>query len=236
MTEPAPDSVDPTRTADFAPLPGLPGAEKMSSLPMDLLKNPFLLPAHLLALHPNLYAAQFAQLQAAQLLLAKQNSDSKDGAGDRKRSMGEDSPLDLGSKPKYPRSSSPSEPEPRAESPLDLSGNKSPDMKREHNAFNPLLPPNILSFFNQLKPPVAGSEFSSFLSMAASKSASSPPRSNPWQSQWMNKTGEGGSIGDVFKCVWCKESYQTLEALTVHMKEAKHHSLPYPMAGGRLRR
>ena len=35
---------------------------------------------------------------------------------------------------------------------------------------------------------------------------------------------------DVFKCVWCKESYQTLEGLTTHMKEAKHHSLPnYPL-------
>lgn len=34
---------------------------------------------------------------------------------------------------------------------------------------------------------------------------------------------------DGFKCVWCKESYQTLEGLTTHIKEAKHHSLPYPL-------
>merc|ERR1719225_696895 len=44
--------------------------------PMDLLKNPFLLPAHLLALNPNLYAAQLAQLQAAQLLFAKQQTEA----------------------------------------------------------------------------------------------------------------------------------------------------------------
>ena len=35
------------------------------SNPMDLLKNPFLMPASLLALNPQLYAAQLAQLQAA---------------------------------------------------------------------------------------------------------------------------------------------------------------------------
>jgi len=202
---------------------------------MDLLKNPFLLPAGLLALNPNLYAAQFAQLQAAQLLLSKQNEESIGAA--RKRAAEEDSPLDLGSKPKYPRASPPPTP---GESPLDLSGNKSPEPKPEASPFNPLLPPNILSFFNHLKPPVSGAapDFSHLLSLAASQSsppaataASSPPRStNPWQNQWLNKNhaDHGGRIGDVFKCVWCKESYQTLEALTVHMKEAKHHSMPHP--------
>ena len=206
----------------------------MSPLPIDLLKNPFLLPAQLLALNPSLYAAQFAQLQAAQMMLAKQNADSEEEAAERKRPAGEDAPMDLGSRSKYARASSPDR-EGSGESPLDLSGNKSPELKREQNAFNPLLPPNILSFFNQLKPPVgAGSDFSNLLSLAAHKtdsSDSSPPRTNPWQSQWINKNNEGGKIGDVFKCVWCKESYQTLEALTTHMKEAKHHSMPYPMPG-----
>ena len=51
--------------------------------PMDLLKsNPFLLPAQLLALNPQLYAAQFAQLQAAQMLLAKQTLDSSEENGE----------------------------------------------------------------------------------------------------------------------------------------------------------
>ena len=214
-------------------------AESPATAPMDLLKNPFLLPAQFLALNPNLYAAQFAQLQAAQLLLTKQNEE----AGPRKRNAEDDSPLDLGSKPKYARASPP-----LGESPLDLSGNKSPELKPETSPFNPLLPPNILSFFNHLKPPVSGAaDFSNLLSLAANHSppTSSPPRSsnpwqtpptsspsrssNPWQNQWLNKnSSEGGRIGDVFKCVWCKESYQTLEALTHHMKEAKHHSMPHP--------
>ena len=48
--------------------------EELLANPMDLLKNanPFLMPAQLLALNPQLYAAQLAQLQAAQLMLAKQ--------------------------------------------------------------------------------------------------------------------------------------------------------------------
>jgi len=209
-----------------------------SPSPMDLLKNPFLMPAHLLALNPNLYAAQLAQLQAAQLMLAKQqnqrNGSDSQSPADRKRSIEEDSPLDLGSRAKYPRSSSPIDgrTEPTSESPLDLSGNKSPEVKRELNSFNPLLPPNILSFFNQLKPPGHGQDFSALMGFAgqAKISPPSPPsRANPWQSQWLSKTSDRSNIQDVFKCVWCKESYQTLEDLTTHMKEAKHHSMPYPL-------
>jgi len=208
--------------------------------PMDLLKNPFLLPAPLLALNPNLYAAQLAQLQAAQLLLAKQqdnetkNGDSEQNGSYRKRSIEGNSPLDLGSKSKYPRSTSPIDghKEPTSESPLDLSGNKSPEVKRELNSFNPLLQPNLLSFFNQFKPQGVSHDFHSLMGFpptARTNPPSPPNRTSPWQSQWLNKNSEGSSIGDVFKCVWCKESYQTLEALTVHMKEAKHHSMPYPL-------
>ena len=202
----------------------------MSPLPaLDLLKsNPFLLPAQLLALNPNLYAAQFAQLQAAQLMLAKQQQDADLSSGDRKRpAADDDAPLDLGSgsRAKYARSSSPAvvEGSPSAtsggESPLDLSGNKSPDLKQpqqlEPSPFNPLLPPNILSFFNQLKPPGAAApaaggptDFTNLLSLAASKvdspAVSSPPRTSPWQAQWLNKhpetAGVGGSkMADVFK-------------------------------------
>ena len=174
-SEPGSDPDDPAPSADqgltmpmlealepptpFSPVrtksPG-PGAQAPAQ-GMDLLKNPFLLPAHLLALNPNLYAAQLAQLQAAQFLFAKQQgSESSEGSPDtRKRSIEEDSPLDLGSKAaKYPRSSSPIDGrrEPNSESPLDLSGNKSPDVKRDmSSSFNPLLPPNLLTFFNQMQ-------------------------------------------------------------------------------------
>ena len=232
VTMPTLESLEPQRNSVSPPSSKLGGG----SNPMDLLKNPFLMPASLLALNPQLYAAQLAQLQAAQMMLAKQQAEGtgweKNGSGlpaflaDRKRSIEEDSPLDLGSKAKYPRSSSPIDgrTEPTSESPLDLSGNKSPEVKRELGSFNPhLLPPNILSFFSQLKPPTSGELF-------PGSSPASPPRPLPWQSQWPGKSSEGtGGMEDVFKCVWCKESYQTLEGLTTHMKEAKHHSLPYPL-------
>ena len=233
VTMPTLESLEPQRNSVSPP-----SSSKLAggSNPMDLLKNPFLMPASLLALNPQLYAAQLAQLQAAQMMLAKQQAEGsgweKNGSGlpaflaDRKRSIEEDSPLDLGSKAKYPRSSSPIDgrTEPTSESPLDLSGNKSPEVKRELGSFNPhLLPPNILSFFSQLKPPSSGEPF-------PGSSPSSPPRPLPWQTQWPGKGSEGtGGMEDVFKCVWCKESYQTLEGLTTHMKEAKHHSLPYPL-------
>ena len=202
----------------------LPLSSKMqagaTSGPMDLLKNPFLMPASLLALNPQLYAAQLAQLQAAQMMLVKQQAENGSGLpaflADRKRSIEEDSPLDLGSKAKYPRSSSPIDgrTEPTSESPLDLSGNKSPEVKRELGSFNPhLLPPNILSFFSQLKPPTSGEHF-------PGSSPSSPPRHMPWQSTWPVKTSEGTSSGGM---------EEVFKGLTTHMKEAKHHSQPYPM-------
>ena len=214
---------------------------------MELLKSPFLLPAPLLALNPSLYAAQLAQLQAAQLLFAKQQSEAAPDSGDknglsssdRKRSIEEDSPLDLGSKAaKYPRSSSPIDGrrEPNSESPLDLSGNKSPEVSPGSlaAAFPPLLPPNLLSLFNQMgglqqqqQPGLA----SSLAQLSPRSPSPSPPvsRGSPWQSQWMSKSSEGSRMEEVFKCVWCKESFLTLEALTAHMKEAKHHALPYPL-------
>ena len=228
---------------------------------MDVLKgNPFLLPAPLLALNPALYAAQLAQLQAAQLLLAKQSLDNGAGtaaAADRRKRAAEDETLlrDLGSKTKYHRFSAGhtdvtelATSSGMSESPLDLSGSRSPDRVASSTAaeiaaagqaaFSALLPPNIISFLNQLKscsPAGAAGDFSSLFGVPATKSTadnpSSPPgagtsaaRSNPWQSQWMNRAAaDGGQISDVFKCVWCRESYHTLEALTRHMKEAKHH-------------
>lgn len=45
-------------------------------------------------------------------------------------------------------------------------------------------------------------------------------RHSAWQSQWINRGPETNK--DVFKCVWCKESFTSLNALTVHMKETKH--------------
>lgn len=212
---------------------------------MDIFRNPLLLSAQMLALNPQLYAAQLAQLQAAQLMLARQQQDTDEGGEgqggqvppSRKRAVDHNSPLDLGSKQKHPRSSSPSNQEfnSRSERPLDLSGSGSPDMKKEAGYFNPLMPAGLLSFFNQLRPPTSSPSTPDAIGIPSfpppkTPSPSPPARHHsPWQSQWINKTAEASKAEDVFKCVWCRESYQSLDALTTHMKEAKHHSMPYPM-------
>jgi len=78
--------------------------EELLANPMDILKSsPFLLPAQLLALNPQLYAAQFAQLQAAQMLLAKTQQDSVESENGetsiaRKRGGDDNSLLDFESK------------------------------------------------------------------------------------------------------------------------------------------
>lgn len=43
-------------------------------------------------------------------------------------------------------------------------------------------------------------------------------RQNPWQTQWINRSSE--QTRDVFTCVWCKESFRSLQEMTVHMKES----------------
>lgn len=43
-------------------------------------------------------------------------------------------------------------------------------------------------------------------------------RQNPWQSQWISRSGE--QTKDVFTCVWCKESFQSLADMTLHMKQS----------------
>lgn len=48
--------------------------------------------------------------------------------------------------------------------------------------------------------------------------SSSHGRQNPWQTQWINRSSE--QTRDVFTCVWCKESFRSLQEMTVHMKES----------------
>ena len=74
---------------------------------MDLLKNPFLMPASLLALNPQLYAAQLAQLQAEGTGWEKNGSGLPAFLADRKRSIEEDSPLTLAQKQRLSPSSPP---------------------------------------------------------------------------------------------------------------------------------
>lgn len=55
---------------------------------------------------------------------------------------------------------------------------------------------------------------------SSSSNTPSTGRHSAWQSHWLNKGAD--SVKDVFKCVWCKQSFPTLESLTVHMKETQH--------------
>ena len=63
-------------------------------------------------------------------------------------------------------------------------------------------------------------------------SATSGSRHSAWQSHWLNKGADQAK--DVLKCVWCKQSFPTLAAMTTHMKEAKHCgvNMPVPPPGG----
>lgn len=55
----------------------------------------------------------------------------------------------------------------------------------------------------------------------------SSSRHSAWQSHWLNKGADQAK--DVLKCVWCKQSFPTLAAMTTHMKEAKHCGVNMPV-------
>lgn len=50
--------------------------------------------------------------------------------------------------------------------------------------------------------------------------APSSGRHSAWQSHWLNKGAD--QTKDVLKCVWCKMSFPTLQAMSAHMAETKH--------------
>ncbi|KAF5278377.1 hypothetical protein FQA39_LY05866 [Lamprigera yunnana] len=59
-------------------------------------------------------------------------------------------------------------------------------------------------------------------------SVNSNSRHSAWQSHWLNKGAEQAK--DVLKCVWCKQSFPSLAAMTTHMKEAKHCGVNVPVS------
>ena len=70
-------------------------------------------------------------------------------------------------------------------------------------------------------PPVSSSQANAnklVASMSTANAAGSRP--SAWQSQWLNRGPESNK--DIFKCVWCKEAFSSLQSLTAHMKETKH--------------
>ena len=225
---PSPASSPPRMSQDDTKVLKMKSPEELLANPMDILKNsPFLLPAQLLALNPQLYAAQLAQLQAAQMMLVKQQAEGKEEEGGRKRQAGEEGEDNGFNLAKQARSSSPQ--------PMDLSGSKSPDTLKNESQFNPfnnpLMPAGLLSMMQMMQQQQQQGHRPPISSPSASPSPPSPRHhapSSPWQAQWASKH-QDSKPEDVFKCVWCKESYSSLDLLTRHMKEAKHHSLPqYP--------
>lgn len=67
---------------------------------------------------------------------------------------------------------------------------------------------------------LGGNDVGRQASQSSSSSTPSTGRHSAWQSHWLNKGAD--SVKDVFKCVWCKLSFPTLDSLTVHMKETQH--------------
>ncbi|XP_055301445.1 protein tiptop isoform X2 [Sitodiplosis mosellana] len=69
---------------------------------------------------------------------------------------------------------------------------------------------------------LGGNEVGRQSNTGSSSSSNTPStgRHSAWQSHWLNKGAD--SVKDVFKCVWCKQSFPTLETLTIHMKETQH--------------
>lgn len=60
----------------------------------------------------------------------------------------------------------------------------------------------------------------------SASAAANGGRHSAWQSHWLNKGAD--AVRDVFKCVWCKQSFPTLATLTVHMKETQHCGVNMP--------
>ncbi|KAH8410216.1 hypothetical protein KR009_008406 [Drosophila setifemur] len=83
-------------------------------------------------------------------------------------------------------------------------------------------------------PPVSRSSSGIISSGASGSSGGSTTggRHSAWQSHWLNKGADAAK--DVFKCVWCKQSFATLASLTTHMKETQHCGvqIPSPSSSG----
>ena len=184
---PSPPSSPPRMSSEDAKTLKMKSPEELLANPMaDMLKNsPFLLPAQLMALNPQLYAAQFAQLQAAQLMLAKQtleNSQENGDSGLRKRGAEETEPE---IKHKLPRSASPK----TAGSPLDLSSSQSPPGEglATNPMFNPMMQAGLLNLMASMRPGLGAAA-----SPAVSRSPPSPGgrHPSPWQAQWQSKNSD----------------------------------------------
>lgn len=69
-------------------------------------------------------------------------------------------------------------------------------------------------------------EFRPVIPLSPNVSGSGGGRHSAWQSHWLNKGADQAK--DVLKCVWCKQSFPSLAAMTAHMQEAKHCGVNVP--------
>ncbi|XP_065209138.1 protein tiptop isoform X2 [Planococcus citri] len=69
-------------------------------------------------------------------------------------------------------------------------------------------------------------DFRPVIPLSPNVSGSSGGRHSAWQSHWLNKGADQAK--DVLKCVWCKQSFPSLAAMTAHMQEAKHCGVNVP--------
>ena len=215
-----------------------------------LLTNPAALLS--LANNP-IYAVQLAQIQAAQISLQQQlakaaaaASEGSDLSGGlRKRKMenvsevitkatprGGDSPLDLSgnSKAKLAKTDLSLRGEDFASpSKLISPGMASawagalpflnPFLSGGPGATSPRSPPSSSSV---IPPSMPKNPLEHMSEIAKTGGSSKPPaRHSAWQSQWINRGPE--NTKDIFKCTCCRDSFPTLQALTLHMRETGHY-------------
>lgn len=64
------------------------------------------------------------------------------------------------------------------------------------------------------------SEMSPGGKMSSPRNSSSSSSTSSWQAQWLAQNSTG--TREIFKCVVCRATFNTLAALSVHMKESKH--------------
>ncbi len=255
----------------------------------EMLKSPLLNPALLAAVNPQLLAVQLAQLQAGLQQLAAATAaagatgNTAAGAEDGEDKHGgskERTPPDPVNLTKIKTSFSPPVPHATsaaAESPLDLSGNKSPRSPGPGSAgflgmvgppgwppslslLHPLFqqqqqqqqrfmsaqaawgsaeaaikPRGSLERMNEFGAKEVGGVRQTFKSAAHSPTPSGGGthhhRQSAWQSQWKNKVPETSS--DIFRCVCCRDSFPSLQALTTHMRETGHYVSPASSASAR---
>ncbi|EFA10732.1 teashirt-like protein [Tribolium castaneum] len=106
--------------------------------------------------------------------------------------------------------------------------NSSPDLwngKLKHGGPTPSDATKALEKMSELSKLGGEDLFRTMANAAPGNSASN--RHSAWQSHWLNKGAEQAK--DVLKCVWCKQSFPSLAAMTTHMKEAKHCGVNVPV-------